>query len=533
MSKIARPPTPNRPAKIHIPSPGELGLPEKFDKWRPGQAEAISVMITPSHRARVICAPTGFGKTPAYMAAALMSKKPTLVVVQTKGHQDQIAKDFKSMGVADLRGRDNYQCQLRDEYSCQDGYVARCQYKGTAQCPASRAEMKMAGSWIGVTNYSKWIAAKRMGTGMEHWEQVIFDEGHEMPNALASAMQVELNAWEINEVLKIDFPPENEENSMEGWKSWAALAKIEAEEEMFKVLEKIKGAGQPKPTWVKHYTHMRNLVRKLSVIRTAGADNWVPDRGDKGYVFDPIRPGRYGEAMMLMHVPDFMVVSATVQPKTMWMSGMGSKDFIFREYPSDFNPADCPIYYIPTQFIDSRHPDQHMVLVRIDQIASSRRDRKGIIHTISHPRKDAIVQASRYGPMMIYNKIKDPVTTAIDEFIAAGPGAIFTTPSVMTGYDFPGDQCEWQIIYKIPFEPPSNIVQAREDDDPDYRSYKAMQGMIQAFGRGARSRGDRCENFIFDDNLKWFLPSTEGLAPNWFHNFYRRINHVPPPLPKL
>jgi len=441
--------------------------------------------------------------------------------------------DFGSMGVADLRGRDNYQCQLRDEYTCQDGYVAKCKFKGMAQCPASRAEMKMASSWIGVTNYAKWIAAKRFGTGMDHWQQVIFDEAHDMPNALADAMQIKLGDHEINEVLKIDFPDEMDEDSMTSWKTWASFARIEAEEQMIEVKEKIRTASQIKTLWVKHYNHMRSLVRKLSVISTAQSNNWVPDRVEDGFVFDPIRPGRYGEAILLLMMDDIIAVSATVRPQTMWMCGMSSKDFIFREYPSDFNPADCPVYYIPTMPIDSRHPDQRLVLARLDQIASARRDRKGIVHSVSHDRKDAIKQYSRYGQFMIVNKRREPIYVALDEYRQAGPGFILNSPSVGSGFDFPGDQCEWQFLYKIPFEPPSKIVRAREDDDSEYRGYKAMQSMVQAFGRGARFRGDRCENFIGDDNLKWFWPKFSHLAPEWFFKLFKRIAYVPEPLPKL
>lgn len=526
-----RPPSPI-PAKVHIPDLRTLGIPEKFEKLRPYQAEAISVMITPSHRARVVCGPTGFGKTLAYVVAAKLSKKPTLIVVMNKGHQDQILADFPF--ITDLRGRDNYKCGLREEYSCQDGYAGRCPYKGSAQCPASMAELKMAGSWIGVTNYAKWVAAKRRGTGMEHWTQVVFDEGHEMPNALADSMQVNLGSWEINEVLKIDFPTGADIDSVSSWKTWATYAKNEAEDEMFAVKEKINNSlSSPKSSWVKHYTHMRELVRKLSILSTMQPDNWVPDQAEKGFVFDPIRPGKYGEAMLTMHMEHIIAVSATIRPKTMWLCGMGSSNFIFREYPSEFNPDDCPVYYIPTMPIDERHPDQNQVLVLIDQIASRRRDRKGIIHTISHKRKDDIVRYSRYGPYMLFNKRREPITVVLEDFKNSGPGTILCTPSVGIGYDFPGDACEWQFIYKIPFEPPSKIVKAREIDDPDYRGYKAMQSLIQMFGRGARYKGDRCENFIGDDNLRWFLPQSEHLAPNWFKNFFRPSRFVPDPLQKL
>ena len=83
---------------VNIPSPTDCGLPEKFSAWRTSQEEAIRVMITSKKRAVAVAAPTGFGKSPTYVAAALLSKLPTCIVTNSRGLQDQLLEDFAEVG---------------------------------------------------------------------------------------------------------------------------------------------------------------------------------------------------------------------------------------------------------------------------------------------------------------------------------------------------------------------------------------------------------------------------------------------------
>lgn len=523
---------------MKVASPHQYGLPEKFASWRPGQEEALIQLERNTKRVMGLCAPTGFGKSAVIVAHAIQSGLPTAIVTSTRGLQNQYLKDFASIGLVDLRGRRNYKCDMKPDdpnYTCEEGYESRCPYKGTVACSCSQAEIAAGTSNLVVTNYDKWCSARRFGLGLSHIQQVIFDEGHHAPQALASAMQVVLNHREVVDGLKLDFPghPECEEFSI--WKAWASIARVEAERAMLAARQRIQGVADPKASWVRHYTHMRNLTRRLSILAMARAEDWIVDEIDNGssYQFDPVRPARYAEAALLLQVPKIVVISATLRPKTLHMIGVGKENYNFTEFDSDFDPRRCPTYYIPTMRVDKRANDLSMLWVRLDQVAAKRRDRKGIIHTVSYQRQQDILGISRFADSMIINEKGEPPTDIVDAYKASGPGTILVSPSVGTGYDFPGRDCEWQFICKIPFEPPSKIVKARERDDPEYRSYQAMQSLVQAFGRGVRSKEDQCENFIGDCHLDWFLPRYGHLAPRSFHNFFRRVDVVPQPPARL
>lgn len=522
-------------------------MPEKFEKWRPNQEAALELMLRyKDKRVKGLCMPTGDGKTAVYMAYALITGAPTCFVTATKGLQRQNMDDYASIGLVNIEGRRNYKCSLRPEYSCEEGYAAQCPMRGSHSCPSSSAEMTAATSFLVQTNYAKWTASKKYGTGMSHFTQVVFDEAHHCPRAISDAMMVELHHKEIEETLKVPFLGYPDCADVAEWKPWAVATRKVVDSEIKSTMEKITSArGEPKPTWIKHLNHMKMLMRRLGTVSTANAKNWVVDQTDDGFKFDPIRPARYGEATLLLGIPSVIMMSATQMPKTLHMSGVGTggiqksiaggqetANYIFVEYDSDFNVADCPIYYIPTQSVDNRHPDRSMLWMRLDQWLARRQDRKGIVHTVSHARREEILASSRFASMMIFNAKGEAPAAKVQDFKNAGPGTNLVSPSVGEGYDFPGDLCEHNFMTKVPFEPPSLIVKAREHDDPEYRGYQALQTMIQAFGRGNRFKGDPCESAIPDDNMAWFIRKFGYLATRSFHRRYRPVGTVPPPLPK-
>ena len=521
-------------SKVTCPkTPAEADMPEMFTEWRDGQREAVTDVLQATKRVTAICAPTGFGKELLVVASARLSNVPTAIITNSKGLQDQYLDHYKDIGIADLRGRKNYVCTMRDDenYSCEEGYNARCQYKGTVMCPSSQAEMRAATSNLVLTNYDKWTHSKKYGQGLAHIQQVIFDEGHELPSALARAMQVTLHHKEINEVLCMDFPEGSDADDMKCWKPWAAEARGQAEHMMIEARQKISAARDPKPSWVRHYTHMRNLTRRLATISTAAAKDWVVDQVDKGYQFDPVRPGRYAESTMLLRVPKIVVVSATLRPKTLHMSGIGKDNYTFTEIDSSFDPRRCPIYWVPTMKVRGMNQDLSMLWLRLDQIAARRRGVNGIVHTISYDRQQQIIAHSQFSDSMMINRKGEAPTQMIEDFKAVpNSGTILVSPSIGTGYDFPFDSCRWQFICKVPFEPPSKILKARQEADPEYTHYRAMQYLVQAFGRIMRDKKDWGENFIGDDNIEWFVPKYGHLAPKSFHSVFRKATILPPPL---
>jgi Rad3-related DNA helicase len=520
---------------MKIPSPQACGLPEKFAAWRPAQEEALQRLLSRQVRIRALSAPTGFGKTVLYVAWALLSKLPTAFVTESRPLQDQLMRDFEGVGLVDLRGRQNYRCSARPGWTCEEGYAARCLYKGTAACDASHAEMRAATSYLVVTNYDKWTHSRKFGQGLAHIEQVVFDEGHSAPDALSRAMQVVLHDAEVSRTLGMDFPSPTVAGEMVNWKPWATEARGEAQSMMEAMKAQIAASPSVKPSWIKQFIHLRNLVKRLATLATATPEDWIVDEVPGGYQFDPIRPGRYAEGALLLRVPSILFTSATIRPKTMYLTGIAKENFIFEEFASDF-PADrSPLYYLPTMRVDAKAESLAPLWRKLQQIAGQRKDRRGIVHTISYRRRDEILANIPYmTDRMLFNLRGEAAGPVLTEFRTSPDGTILVSPSVATGYDFPGRQCEWQFVCKVPFpDTRSKIIQARNHDDPEYTGYLTISKLEQIVGRATRSRTDGCENFICDEHMGWFYRRFKHLASKTFRARFREVTSVPPPPPRL
>lgn len=519
---------------MRIPDPRELGFPAKFRAWRPNQVEALRKMLASTKRVKGLAAPTGFGKTAVYVAYALITGKPTCFVTESRGLQDQLLADFEDCGLVDIRGRRNYDCQMRADWSCEEGYAGRCTFKGSGGCPSSAAEMRAASSPLVVTNYDKWMAAKKFGQGMSHFQQVVFDEGHTAPFALARGLQVVLHRREIEEVLHLEFPANPEE--MVNWKPWARLAADTCYDDYTRLRSEITQAGSSaKSSWIRDMLHLRNLHKRLQTVAAAKPENWIVDdfeRG-KGYIFDPVRVGAYAESTLLLSIPSVVIVSGTLRQKTLWMLGIPRTAYDYWEFKSEFDPKRAPIYCIPTLRVDHRSGDLSALWIKLDQVASPRRDRKGIVHTISYARRDEILQRSRWASSMIINPRGEASTEMVNIYKGSPAGTILVSPSVGAGFDFPMRECEWQFICKIPFPHTTKIIKARQVDDPEYGHMIAATNLEQMCGRPVRSQEDQAETFIVDAHMEWFYKRYAHLFSSTFHARFRWLDTVPPPPPKL
>lgn len=213
-----------------------------------------------------------------------------------------------------------------------------------------------------------------------------------------------------------------------------------------------------------------------------------------------------------------------------------SKDAVFIEYPSFFRPERRPVYILDgcpsVRGAGRMSTGEHRVwLNKIDSIVRARSDRKGIIHTVSYGRAEEILASSGQKASLIGHDRRSLART-IERFRSARPPSYLVSPSVREGFDFPYDQCEVQIIAKVPFIDHSGaVIAARHRDDKRYLDYLAIQSLIQSCGRGMRSADDRCETFIVDGNIGWLLARNKRIIPAWFRRAVRYIQTVPAQAP--
>lgn len=508
--------------------PQALGMPEKFQFWRPRQPEAICQMVDEERQFISQAVPTGGGKSASYIAAHLLSGRRTCILTATKGLENQLSRDFESIGLVDIRGRANYRCRISDGMTCEDGARLKCR---DAACPYRLAREAALASNIVCTNYAYWMRINQVveGPGIGKFDVLVCDEGHSAHEEVISTMAVDLSTREIYGFLGAAFLADGA--PLEEWQNWARrlLPKSESRQA---ALESQTLLSERDLHALRTWAGLSNKLRTL-----AWSDGeWAYESTTSGFRFEPLWASHYAERILFCGVPRVVILSATLTHKSLNLLGISDEDrWVHTEYPYIFPRDRCSVIWVPTARIDHKMKPAARTywLSRIDQILRSRQDRKGIIHTVSYQRAREIVEASDYQEAMIAHRSAD-TAEKVSAYLALPPPRVLVSPALSTGYDFPGADCEFQIIAKLPFPDTRGRIQSkRAEKDPEYVYHLLCQDLVQACGRGMRHEHDRCENLIIDNHIVWVRRQCQRHFPRWFLDLYRRSDTIPDPPPKL
>lgn len=543
-------------ADVELPPPPAFGIPDKFGEWRNMQVAAILAAHDSPKRFVFQAAPTGFGKSLAYVGQAKMGGGRSVICTSTKGLQTQLLNDFAPAGLVDIRGQNAYPCvELEPDHpgghqpSCAEGFchagIACSQKEGG--CKYYDAQRAAKASQLVVTNYSYWLTANRFGEGLGPVDLLVLDEGHDAPDSLSSFLAVEIEQGEVETVLHSQLIPAS--TPLPDWRDWASfhLGKINAILDRYVAeVKTARDSGQGvRRGLLNQVRSVKDLRQKLEAIATMKGE-WVAEeagpaaynpssRAKRVVKFEPIWPAPYAEQYLFRGIKKVVIFSATVRPQTARYLGIGDNDYDFNEYPSTFPIANRPVYHVPTVQVSHRTDETRMRLWvnRIDQIIRSRGDRKGVVHTTSYARRSFVIAHSEFQNIIVSHGPEN-TRAAIDRYKAGRPPSVLVSPSVTTGWDFPYAECEYQIIGKVPFpDTRGAVMKARAERDKDYLNYIAMQTLIQTCGRGMRAEDDQCETFIIDDNIVWFINKYRKFAPKWWLDSFKQVKFIPPAPPKL
>lgn len=508
---------------IHIPEcPRDLDLP--FDTWRVGQRLALRTALHTKRPHVVVNAPTGSGKSTIALGLVRLDARRQAILTATKALQQQYANIAPYL--VQIRGMGNYEClAARDQFKdwfprrtgpvmCDDGPChdgAQCTLKESG-CEYYDVYRSAMAAQAVLPNYSYWLSIRRHGSGLGVAQRLTCDEAHELPEQLMAACRIEIP----RRLLDQHLPRKHKQ-----WRQWATreLDQLTDEDSRNRV------------------TRIGEALASLAQID----ETWAWDSDDDTITFEPTIPRLL--MPLLQTFDDYttnVYLSATVTPHTLGLLGIQDEDIDWLELKSTFPVERRPVYLVPGARVDYRTMKDPMVVARwIDSmraICERRDDRSGIIHTVSYSRAWEVFNAlkpSRTHAYVVHGRGETgaQVVARYRQSCEKQP-SILISPSVMTGFDFPGRLCEFQIIAKLPFpDTRSSIVKARMKATPGYREHLTMQNFIQACGRGMRGETDQCETFVVDEHARWFLRDNRELMPTWFQQAVQqtRRSDIRPP----
>jgi Rad3-related DNA helicase len=480
----------------------------------------------------------------------------------TKGLQEQYKRDFPKL--VDIRGKENYECAGKPPNRCKYGPHEGCNLAGDLGCVYESARWEAKNAQAIITNYSYWVRANKFGPQglclmqpesiepVNPFELLICDEGHHAMEALAGALRVSVNERQLRAVGAEGWSRMEKESTedVEPWVKWARGAEMVVKGELAKFTDKLKkerGGSTPAQLMMirERVRDLDQLSAAVESIQNMKEKDWVVEQRmgtalGRVWDFDCVWPAQWAESSLWCGVPNVVVMSATLKPMSLNLLGIKTEKRAFKEWPRVFPGKNTPVVHVPTVRLNRHVKEEGLEkwVERIDEIVESRAivgNRKGLVHTVSYARQQFYLENSRHrgSGLFLANNSSDPESgTARDVYekfkdIKGGEtGSVLVSPSFSTGWDFPDDQCRWQVIGKVPFpDGRGKVMKARMARDDRYLSYMAMQDLVQACGRGTRNEKDWCEVFIVDDTIGWFLYQNKTLAPGWFE--VRKLSGVP------
>ena len=509
-------------------TPQDFNFPEKFASFRDIQLEAIPWAVLSDRRFRAGALPVGSGKSAVAMAIAKHFNRTAILTV-TKGLQKQYSSEFEPCGLVNIQGRTNYICDVADD--CKQGGHLRCTSQRAGTCPyVQKYEQAKAGDYL-VTNYAYWLNVMNKGQGLGGFDCLILDEAHDSARALSSYLDFHISEAEVERFALPSPKPCVEDLSL--WSEWARKADHALKAHLNTQRNPHHRALEAE--------RLETLMDRLARLQTLTSENWVCEISEgtkygRFWKFECVWPGQYGE-LLFKGIPNVVLMSGTLRPSALGELGIKRSDCDFRSWPRIFPPNRAPFYHVKCVNVKyglSGEQEQKW-LDTIDRVIEGRyAQRKGIIHTVSYARQRLLLERSRFRQYMLANS-NDPdseaATEVVDRFRAAKAPAILVSPSFGTGWDFPGFDCEWQIVTNIPFPPmQSKVMKRRKELNPAYQAQQAAKELAQFLGRPMRFEKDRAENFIVDDRIGWFVGMARKFLPEDFT--FNTVIDVPVPGPR-
>jgi hypothetical protein len=358
---------------------------------------------------------------------------------------------------------------------------------------------------------------------------LILDEGHDAPAELSNLMQVVITPDDLD-FLRVNPPDDGE--IPQGWSLWSKQIISRATTEAW--ISQYAGAEREGGAMLKSKNRLEKILQKVHTMATMHG-HWVVEAVSDGWQLDPVWPFQHSESWLFKGVPKVILMSATLTPKTLALLGVSKDKYSFHSFPYVFPRKRAPVYHVKTAAITfkTKPANIELWLHRIAQVLKRRTDRKGIVHTVSYKRQQQIYNfiSTNYPDLAPLCLIHDSRSTAetVARFKTSRKPCWLLSPSVGTGYDFPGLQCEFVLITKLPFPTSQSAVMvARQKEDKQYAAYLMIQELVQQSGRGMRSESDSCETIIVDDNWFWVSKRYGHLIPDWFRVKFKETLPGPP-----
>jgi Rad3-related DNA helicase len=515
-----------------------------FPSPRKGQLEIISRLneaIEQGYPYMILEAGTGTGKSAVATTLARMYQ-PAYILTMTKQLQAQYSAEF---GYPLVKGRGNFSCldsnldlscdmgtcqttPSSQEFSCdygvtkspfeggyafQDAFGAPIYFRSQDHCPYWEQKAESAESSITLMNYDYALLELNYVKHFGKRQLMVLDEAHNLEDKLMRRLEVNLSRQRLEKDVRKTIP-----RSMMAYKEpveWILFL-----ESLYDAYADLSVKEMPKNQGDRVTSTKLRLSELLNNLEEQ-PENWVVDTDPTGVSFKPLRVDGYTENRLFQYADTCLFMSATILDKELFSRWLGLEpdEVFYLEVPSPFPAGNRPVHMnlagkMSQRLIKRTAPKTIPILERI---IKHHKYEKGLIHTHNYKCQQYVMNQLNSSRLVGHNSQNREF--ALYEFEKTREPRILVSPSMSEGVDLPYEQCQFQVIYKIPFPYLGDPqVNERRKQDPQWYAYKTVITLLQAYGRGMRAEDDYCETYILDSNIRMLLTGKmyRNLIPRFF-----------------
>jgi ATP-dependent DNA helicase DinG len=437
----------------------------------------------------------------------------------TKSLQDQYTELFKDS--CSLKGKSNYLCRIDANYNVD---FAPCHFNPrikescilNSTCDYYNDRRDMLINKFGVLNYSMFLS---LPEHVRYRQYIICDEASEMESELVKRFSRSLN-YKILKRLgykPTDVPVENY-GKFRIWLGELTLKLGNEIEDLKKILSKKRRNTSTADSDVQRFKLFTNLLAQIqTTIETWEECEYVIEHNLDGVTLKPLRVDnlakhifKYGKKILLM--------SATIIDPANFAKTLGIEKYQYVEVDSTFDPKNAPIYVSTSNKLNYKNLKEKLPILKdnILKICNFHKNVKGVIHThtmeITQYLKDNI-EDSRFLFRLDGSNNEQIIRQHIE---STGP-TVLVSPSMTYGVDLKEDLARFQIVAKAAYMPLNDErIKKLFKDDPNWYVNQMLNHLIQACGRGVRTKQDKCITYILDGSISDAVIRNAKKLPKYF-----------------
>jgi len=441
----------------------------------------------------------------------------TFALTITKSLQDQYKQLFDDSST--LKGKSNYQCEVNTDVDVEN---APClllpklkeECWSTNKCPYYNARNKALIDQFSILNYKMFLS---LPGHVKRKNFIVCDEASELEDELVKHFSVFVEP-ERFKLLGVKIPLLYSED-MQHVRTWLTTLMVTLGEHIDSLTSKhnhknatLNINDKIKLNYFKNFHRTLNLIDstwencEYVVQREKSTVRITPLRVDvlSKYVFD------YAENVLLM--------SATIVDHKNFAKTLGIDQYKYIEVDSTFDSKKAPIYVSNVGRLNKQNIDRNMPKIAkvIKDICESHGKEKGIIHTHT---LDITKQLQKHlkGDRYLFRDNESKNDNILSKHSKSKEPTIIVSPSMTFGIDLRDDLARFQIIVKAAYLPlGDNRIKRLFDEDKEWYTDKMLINLVQACGRGIRSKDDYCTTYIIDQAITDAVIANRAKLPKYF-----------------